>query len=259
MTSTPLATARSLGPLETLDIHRILETEQSQTPHHRNAKGKSSNLAWGDPGIDVPAATGPAPPKVGRSRIRPPSKRAMNQLMDVLGGTNLSEAPLSTKKSRKKENRKARKVLRARAKKEAAAAMTPEQTQEKRAKRMRKQLNRQFHQKYKQGKKAVLNRGPSRPSPKRSACLSQMFQDDQAIHERHSEHQEVEEDGVDTASTDVQYSPDERPDRAMHALEAKKAMRALRKGRKASAWENTAPHGLYQRGGDADDTDTMMD
>jgi hypothetical protein len=253
MDSTPPAIARAFGALETHNSQSMLEFEQNQTPLHKNAKGEHSYLALGDPWSDKPAAAMGPPPQEARrsSRMRLP-RSAMRDLTDVFDSTDLTEAPLVTQKDRKKQNRQAKKLRR----KEAAAAMTPEQRVSKRAKKKR---NKREKRQSIQPKRTLPDYWrPPHSGLRRSARLShlsQMIQNDQMQEQDGQRQGSGEEDWVDTASVDVQYSPqyspDDRLDRAMKALHGRKAMGPHRPGGKGQTREESADD-LYGMNGNMD-------
>lgn len=273
MNLTPPAAARSLGTPETRGLRRSLETEHSQTPLHRNAKGEYLNLVWARPGLDVSAPTmGHLPQTATDMSMSQPSNSLMNQLSNVFATTTLHETQLPMGKSKglsRKQSRQRKQLAKTRIQEAALAAMSPEKRAKKSAKRKAKTLRKKEKRQQKSIKrsrqwgKALAERGETCPSHPRSSCLSQIIQVDQATQGQDLERwEEFEEEDVDTRSTDVQYSPDERLGRAMQALQERKSMGRHRKVRNMPAMEEEEledlyePEDFYETGGN---TDTIMD
>lgn len=267
MNPTPPAAARSPSTLETPSLRRSLETEHSQTPLHRNAKEEYSNLVWVKPGLDVSAATmGHLPQTATYMSVRQPSNSVMNRLSNIFAATNLDEPQLSMGKSKglsRKQWRQRKQLAKTLLQEVASAAMSPEKRAKKSAKRKAKNLRKKEKRQKKSIKrsrqwgKALAEKGETCPSHSRSSCLSQIIQDDQAMQGQNLERwEDVEEKDVDTRSTDVQYSPDERLGRAMQALQERNSMGRHRKVRNMPAREQEEPEDIYELDGN---TDTIMD
>jgi hypothetical protein len=267
MNLTPPAVARSPGTTETPSLRQSLEIEHSETPLHRNAKGEYSNLVWVRPGLEVSAATmGHLPQKATDVSIRQPSNPVMNQLSNAFAATTLDGPQLSMGKSKglsRKKWRQRKQLAKTLLQEAASAAMSPEKRAKKSAKRKAKNLRKKEKNQKKSIKrsrrwgKALAERGETCRGHSRSSCLSQIIQDDQGIQGQDLERcEDVEEEDVDTRSTDVQYSPDERLERAMQALHKRKSMGRHRKVRNMPAREQKDSEDLYELGGN---TDTIMD